>query len=97
MQSCARTFAYGIQASDTALSVKINLDTSTHVVCTWRNGYIVLRYVYAHAQALGIYVWKMLPCLFWILVRYVQAHVLYAMNLHLVVYGTCHYITWCKT
>ena len=49
VQSCARAFAHGIQASDTALSVKVHLDAAAHVVCTWRNGYVVLCYVYAQA------------------------------------------------
>ena len=97
MQSCARTFAYGIQASDAALSVKVHLDAAAHVVCTWRNGYVVLCYVYAQAQALGIDIWEVLLGFLWVFVRYIQAYMLYAMNLHLVVYGTCHYVAWCQT
>ena len=65
-------------------------------MCTWRNGYVVLRYVYAQAQALGIDVGEVLLGFLWVFVRHIQAYMLYAMYLHLVVYGTCHYVARCQ-
>ena len=52
MQSCARTFSQSIQALDAGLSVQIDLDASTQIMCSWCYRDIVFRSIGAQAQAL---------------------------------------------
>ena len=96
MKSGAGTFANGIEATYAALSVEVDLNAAAHVVCTGRNGNVLLRDVYADGEALGVDVWEVVFGLLRVFVCDIEADVVESVYLHLSVYGTSHNVARCK-
>ena len=90
VQTRARALANGIQALYRRLSVEINLYAAAHVVGSRANGDIVGGDVDAYRLALEVDVREVLLCLGRVLMRNVEAHVVDAVYLHLLVDGTRH-------
>ena len=78
---------------DGTLAVKVNLDTSAHVVCAGTDGDVLLGDVDTYGETLGIDVRKMFFCLLRIFVSDVQTNVVKAVELHLSVNGAGHNVT----
>ena len=96
MQSRARTFTYGIQPPDARAGVEVHLYAPAHIVGSRSYGYVFLGYVNAYGEAFLVYVGEVVLRLLSVLVRHVEAHMVYAVYLHLLVYGTRHYVARCQ-
>ena len=96
MQSCARTFAHSIKSMDGTLPIQIYLYTTTHIMGTGADWYIVFRNIYPNAHTLLIDMREMALCHFSILVCQVKTNMVESVYLHLMVDSSCHNITWGK-
>ena len=94
MQSCARTFAEGIESFDARLSVEVNLDTSAHIVGSRTDGDVISSDIDTHRQTFLVDVGEVVTGFFGRLVRHVQTDVINAVNLHLLVNSTGNNVAW---
>ena len=90
MQTRTRTLAYGVEAFDGRLAVQIDLDTAAHIVRARCHRDILLRDIDADTQAFSVDIGKVMLGLFGVFVGHVKAHMIDGVDLHLVVYRTCH-------
>ena len=96
VQTSARALTKGIQLFYAGLSVQVHLDTTAHIVGGRTNGDIIGSDIDTHRQALLVDIGEVLACLGRILMGHIQTYVIQAVNLHLLIDGTRHDITWCQ-
>ena len=96
MKASTGAFTQCIEPLDARLSVEVYLDASAHIVCCRTDRDIVGGDVDAHREALLVDVGEVTTRLCRILVSDIEADVIDAVNLHLLVDGTSHNITWCQ-
>ena len=94
VQTCASTFAGGIEIPDRGLAVAVNLDTPALVVCRRTDGYHVFGNIDTQLQALGIDGRESVYQFVLADTTGIEIEVVDTGNLHLIVDGTCHDVAW---
>ena len=85
VQSRAGTLAQGIETMDGTLAVEIHFDAATHIVGRRAHGDHLLRDVNADAETFLVDVGEVLARLLRVLVGHVEADMVQAVRLHLLV------------
>ena len=76
------------------MGIQVHLDTATHIVRTRGDRDILLGDINADTKALGVDIWEMVLGLLGVFVCDIEADMVEAVNLHLVVDSTCDDIAW---
>src|SRR5574344_382624 len=96
MQTRATAFSESIEPFDATAAVKVYLDTATHIMGSRTNRNHFFGDVDADTQTFGVYIRKMMFCLFWVFMGDIQTNMVNAMHLHLFIDGTGYNVTWCQ-